>query len=119
MAERRARWFAGSILGAVGVGTLLGLAYFSQTFSLRFSVAVVAAVAVYFAFAIVVFTMFRSGLFRILAVAGGLGGLVFSLVFRSPLPWSIFLGCVIGLAVPYLYLLTNMIFHSAGETESE
>ena len=123
MAAKRARWFAGSILGAVGVGTLLGLAYFSQTFLQRFSVAMVSAVAVFFASAFVIFAIFRNAMrivfFPILAVAGGLGGFVFSLVCRAPLPWSIVLGCVTGIAAPYIFLLTRKTFHSAGEKESE
>ncbi len=123
MSHKRARWYAGSILGVAGVGALLGLAYFSQAFSQRLSVAMVAAVAVFFASAFVIFAIFRTamriGFFPILAVAGGLGGLVFSFISHSSLPWSAFLGCVFGLAAPCLYLLTRKIFHSAGNMEPE
>jgi hypothetical protein len=118
---KRAWWYAGSILGAAGVGALFGLAYFSQAFSQRLSVAMVSAVAVFLASAFLIFAIFRTairiGFFPILAVAGGLGGLVFSLIARSSLPWSIFLGCVIGLAAPCLFLLTRKTFHSAGTKE--
>ncbi len=123
MSRKRARWYARSILGATGVGALLGLAYFSQAFSQRFSVAMVAAVAVFFASAFVIFAIFRTamriGFFPILAVAGGLSGLVFSLIYRSSLAWSIVFGCVIGLAIPCLLLLTRKTFHTARKKEPE
>jgi hypothetical protein len=123
MSRNRARWYAGSILGAAGAGALLGLAYFSQTFSLRLTAAIVSAVAVFFASAFAIFAIFRTairiGFLPILAVAGGLGGLVFSFISRSSLPWSILLGFAIGLAAPGLYLLTSKIFRPAGTKESE
>jgi len=121
MSHKRARWYAGSILGVAGVGALLGLAYFSQTFSQRLSFAMASAVAVFFASAFVIFAIFRTamriGFFPILAVAGGLGGLVFSLIYRSSLSWSIVFGCVIGLAAPCLFLLTRNLFRPAGTME--
>ena len=123
MSDKGARWIARPILGAAGVGALSGLAYFFQALLPRFSVAIVFTFTVFSASAFAMFAMFRTatqiGFFPILAVAGGLGGLVFSLAYRTSLPWSIVIGCVIGLAAPLVFLLTRRTSHSAGEKESE
>jgi len=123
MFEKEAGWFGRSILGAAGVGTLLGLTYLFQPSVARIGIAMIFAFAAFSVSAFAMFILFptavRIGFFPILAAAGGLGGLVFSLAYDTPLPWSIGMGCVIGLAVPLVFLITSKISHSAGTGESE
>jgi hypothetical protein len=118
MLEKEVGWFARSILGAAGVGVLLGLAYLVEPTLVRICVAMILALA---AFSISAFTMLalfpsavRIALLPILTVAGGLGGLVFSFSLQTSRPWSIAIGCLMGLAIPLVLLLRSEKTYSAG-----
>lgn len=123
MAKKDVGWYARSILGVAGVGTLLGLAYLFQSSVARICIAMIFAFAAFSISAFVMFALFpmavRIGLLTILAVAGGLGGLVFSLALNTSLLWSIVIGCVIGLAAPLIFLLVSKAPISTGRSQPE
>ena len=123
MSHKRARWYAGSILGAAGVGALLGLAYFSQAFSLRLSVAMVSAVAVYFASAFASFCdISNRDSNRLFPDSGSCGRIGWSCVFvHLPLSSTLvdFSRMRVRTRGSMPFLLTRKISHSAGTGESE